>query len=167
MASINMFLSRSDLDLAKDLKVIKNYCMLIYFTIKLIEHSSGKLNEKVNSNEPIWFKISLRPKHKQLLLKACHHFICFLLFVTHQSQCWANKPNPQTRSDKNESEPIRTRHKYQIYFFMVFRVIGIIQSEPEPKWLSDKTRNIQNPKKKLVPNKILIFNMYPNILRYY
>ena len=39
--------------------------------------------------------------------------------------------------------------------------MGIIRTEPEIKWISDRTRNIQNAKKELVPNMISIPNMYP------
>ena len=43
--------------------------------------------------------------------------------------------------------------------FMVFRVMGIIQTESELKWISDRTPNFQNSKKELVPNMNSILNI--------
>ena len=37
--------------------------------------------------------------------------------------------------------------------------MGIIQTESEIKWIYDRTRNIQNAKKELVPNMISIPDM--------
>ena len=37
--------------------------------------------------------------------------------------------------------------------------MSIIRTEPEIKWISDRTRNIQNAKKELVPNMISIPDM--------
>ena len=44
--------------------------------------------------------------------------------------------------------------------------MDIIQTEPEAKWIPDRTRNIQNPQKELVPNMISIPNMYPNYIEH-
>ena len=46
----------------------------------------------------------------------------------------------------NYSEPeINTNY----IFFMIFRIMGFIQTEHKPKWISDRIRNIQNPKMNL------------------
>ena len=34
----------------------------------------------------------------------------------------------QTRSNKNEFEPIQIRHKYRMNFFMVFHFIGFVRT---------------------------------------
>ena len=49
---------------------------------------------------------------------------------------------------------------------MVFRVMGIIQTEPEPKWIPDRTRKIQNFQKELVANMISIPNMYSKYIEH-
>ena len=42
--------------------------------------------------------------------------------------------------------------------------MGIIQ--PEPKWISNRTRNIQDSQRELVPNMISIPNMYSKYIEH-
>ena len=44
---------------------------------------------------------------------------------------------------------------------MVFRVMGIIRTDPEPKWIPDRIRNIQN-----FHNMISIPNMYSKYIEH-
>ena len=44
--------------------------------------------------------------------------------------------------------------------------MGIIRTEPETKWIYDKTRNIQNSQEELVLNMISIPNMYPKYIEH-
>ena len=41
-----------------------------------------------------------------------------------------------------------------------------IRTESEPKWILDRTRNIQNFQKELIPNMISILNMYSKYIEH-